>query len=68
MENLGTKTIDEMGRIIVPKEVRKVKGWNLGDKLTFQNCNGVIVLEALETSQTPKQKDDNDFCDSNVII
>jgi len=55
MENLGTKTIDELGRVIVPKEVRQVKGWKTGDMLTFRNCNGVIVLETGEDIPSPGQ-------------
>jgi len=45
METLGTKTVDELGRVIVPKEVRQLKGWKVGDKITFCNYNGIIVIE-----------------------
>jgi len=45
MQTLGTKTVDELGRAIVPKEVRQLKGWKAGDKITFCNYNGIIVLE-----------------------
>jgi len=54
MENLGAKTIDELGRVIVPKEVRQVKGWKTGDKIAFRNCDGVIVLETDEDIQNPE--------------
>ncbi|MCL2361433.1 MAG: AbrB/MazE/SpoVT family DNA-binding domain-containing protein [Defluviitaleaceae bacterium] len=51
MENLGTKTIDELSRIILPKEVRQLKGWAIGDRITFYNYNGIIVIEKSEQIQ-----------------
>jgi len=45
MEILGVKTIDELGRIIIPKEVRQAKGWTVGDKIVFCNYNVIIVIE-----------------------
>jgi len=62
MENIGTKTIDELGRVIVPKEVRQAKGWKTGDKVTFRNCNGVIVLQTCEDIQSPGQGHDQVIC------
>ena len=67
MENLGTKTIDELGRVIVPKEVRQVKGWKIEDKITFRNCNGVIVLETGEDIQNPEQAYNQVPCNDNSL-
>jgi len=57
MKNLGTRTVDDLGRIILPKEVREAKSWNKDDKLTFYNYNGVIVIETsnqvYESGQVP---------------
>jgi len=51
MEKLGTRTVDDLGRIILPKEVREVKGWKKDDKITFYNYNGVIVIETESCGQ-----------------
>ena len=53
MENLGTKTVDDLGRIIIPRKVREAKGWNMGNKLTFYNYNGVIVIETCGQTHEP---------------
>ena len=53
MENLGTRTTDDLGRIILPRKVREVKGWEKGDKITFYNYNGVIVIETCGQIQEP---------------
>jgi len=60
MENLGAKTIDELWRVIVPNEVRQAKGWKVGDKIIFRNCNGVIVLETGEDIPNPEQMPNRD--------
>jgi len=53
MEILGTKSIDELGRIIVPKEVRQAKGWETGDKINFYDYNGIIVMETDNQNPEP---------------
>jgi len=55
MERLGTRTVDELGRVVMPREVRLLKGWKLGDKITFCNYNGVIVIETSDLAQEPVQ-------------
>jgi len=51
MENLGTRTIDDLGRVILPKEVRQAKGWKKGDAITFYNINGDIVIKQEEPNE-----------------
>jgi len=51
MKTLGTRTIDELGRIILPKEIRQSKDWATGDKITFYDYNGIIVIEKGELDQ-----------------
>ncbi|MCL2361692.1 MAG: AbrB/MazE/SpoVT family DNA-binding domain-containing protein [Defluviitaleaceae bacterium] len=58
MEMLGTKTIDGLGRIIVPNEIRQAKGWTTGDRITFYNYNGIIVIEADKQNLEPEQVPD----------
>lgn len=61
MENLGTKTLDELGRVIVPKEVRQIKGWKKGDTISFYNYSGIIVIDTSgkiqELDQMPEKED-----------
>jgi len=45
MELIAVRTIDELGRIIVPKEARQAKGWDEGTKLAIYSNNDVLVLE-----------------------
>ena len=36
MEFVAVRTIDELGRIIVPSEARETQGWDRGTKLLFK--------------------------------
>ena len=45
MELLAVRTIDELGRIIIPKEARQGKGWGEGTKIAIYENNDVLVLE-----------------------
>jgi len=52
MTELGTRTIDDLGRIVLPTSLRHAKDWAVGSKITFYNFNGIIVMEAC----TPEQE------------
>ncbi|MCL2361685.1 MAG: AbrB/MazE/SpoVT family DNA-binding domain-containing protein [Defluviitaleaceae bacterium] len=60
MKILGAKSIDELGRIIVPKEVRQAKGWAEGDKIAFCSYNGIIVIESFPQVHELEQIPDMD--------
>jgi len=48
MEFVVDRAIDELGRIVVPKELRQAKGWKKGDRVAFYICDGVVVLETCD--------------------
>jgi len=55
MKNLGKRTIDDLGRIVLPKEVRQAKGWKKSDEIMFYDYNGVIVIEKSEQNNESGQ-------------
>ena len=55
MELAAVRTIDELGRIILPKEARQAKGWGEGTKIAIYSNNDVLVLERY----TPPEEQDN---------
>ena len=44
MELIAIRTIDELGRIVIPKEVRSDNGWETGTKIAIYAIDGEIVL------------------------
>jgi len=36
--------IDDLGRVLLPKELRKAVGWEIGDTLSLCKVSGTIVL------------------------
>ena len=50
MENAKfAHTIDELGRIILPKELRESIGWRVGDKIEIsQNSKNGLTLQLAE--------------------
>ena len=51
MELVAIMTIDELGRIIIPKEVRKAKDWREGTKIAIYTHSKVLVLEKHQPCQ-----------------
>ena len=51
MEFVVERTIDELGRIIVPKEARQAIGWDIGTKIAVYVHNDTLVLKACNLSQ-----------------
>ena len=55
MENIFTRTIDELGRIVIPAELRSKFGWGERDTLSFQCTDGnALTLQLAE--KYPGQK------------
>jgi len=49
--------IDELGRIVIPSELRKQLGWKKGDAVLISSNDGKIIITLSEKnkSQKPKQ-------------
>ena len=51
MERLSTRKIDELGRIVLPSELRNEPGWDTGAKVAVYYVNDTTVL-----LQVPKEQ------------
>jgi len=40
--------IDDLGRVLLPKELRQAAGWEIGDTLSLCRVSGTIVLSMEE--------------------
>jgi AbrB family looped-hinge helix DNA binding protein len=53
-------TIDPQGRIVIPAEIRKARGWKPGDRMVLREIDGKIVLmsyfEALDLAREMASK------------
>ena len=48
MVNAKTRTIDDLGRIVIPTDLREELGWNLRDEIEFYKENDTIVMRKTE--------------------
>ena len=49
MERMGSRTIDELGRILLPNELRTKYGWDAGDTLALYYVdNNTLMLQLSE--------------------
>ena len=48
-----TRKIDDLGRINLPLELRKAQNWGIGDQITLNCVDDVIVLELSQKSENP---------------
>ena len=44
MENANSKTIDDLGRVIIPVKLREEMGWDARDEIEIYKENDTIVL------------------------
>jgi len=46
--------IDDLGRVLLPKELRSTLGWDIGDTLSLCRVSGTIVLslEEMDSAET----------------
>jgi len=51
MNNAKTRTIDDLGRIAIPSELREELGWNHRDEVELYRENDAIVMRKAETSE-----------------
>ena len=68
------RKIDELGRIVIPKELREILGIKAGDNLSFLVDENRIVLEKYEIMDNLKDKSSylisciNDLVDAEIFI
>ncbi len=68
------RKIDELGRIVIPKELREVMGIKSGDNLSFLVDEQRIILEKYEIMDNLKDKSShiissvNDLVDASIFI
>ncbi|MFD2705489.1 AbrB/MazE/SpoVT family DNA-binding domain-containing protein [Salibacterium lacus] len=57
MKAIGiVRKIDELGRVVIPKEVRREQGWDSGQPLEmFMDDDNQLVMRAYETDEDKKQ-------------
>lgn len=68
------RRIDDIGRIVIPKELRRVLGFKEGTPLTFSIDKGKLVLELYETREVKIEKwiekveDRMEHCNGKLIF
>ena len=74
MERLCTRKIDELGRIVLPSEIRSKYGWGSGDSLSLYKADDETLVLKLDrkhpghrcvfcgTSEVARTINGNDIC------
>jgi len=44
MEAADVRTIDDLGRLVIPKKIRDIKGWDKGTRVAVCILNDLVVL------------------------
>ena len=60
-----TKTLDNLGRVLIPKDVRKLAGMTIGDELEMSVENGRIILEK-KTKRCMVCTSENELLEINI--
>ena len=50
MEIYANRTIDDLGRVVLPKEFRSKYGWGEGATVAIYQANGVLIMELAKNS------------------
>ena len=50
--NYPIHKIDDLGRVLIPKEVRVALGWEVGNSLALKVEDGTLVLVCIEQEQS----------------
>jgi len=54
MKLINTRTLDDLGRIVIPTEIRAKLGWGAGDTFDMYYVDGnTIMLQLAEKCATP---------------
>ena len=49
MDEAIIRKIDDLGRVIIPKELRRKHEWGIGEELVLTSTDDTIVLESVNT-------------------
>lgn len=58
MEKIGTRTLDELGRVLIPKEVRAKLGWGEKDSLAMYYTDDRTLMIQLEEKYTETKSEE----------
>jgi len=68
MKNIGNFTIDDIGRIVIPGELRHMLGWQPGTQLSMYYAGSDVALLKLAKEKGPKTCDICEEADSSIMI
>jgi len=56
MTIIATREIDDLGRVLLPVELRREKMWIKGDLLAFYKSGDTIIIDVCEKAKEPQCK------------
>ena len=54
MEMLENRTIDDLGRVILPREFRQAHGWKEKTVVTIYQDNGTLIIKLATSQEEPE--------------
>jgi len=63
MELLEVRTIDDLGRLLIPKSIRDCKGWGEGTKISIFIQNSVVMLAKCEGQEGQEEQGEQEETD-----
>lgn len=46
------RKIDQLGRVVIPKQIRDYLNWQINDKVSFELTNGVVTIEKVADNES----------------
>jgi len=59
--------IDDLGRVLLPKELRSTVGWEIGDTLSLCRVSGTIVLSLEERDGASAEAEAGEIAEGESI-
>ena len=56
MELVDIRTIDDLGRLVIPKEIREANNWGEGVKIAIYTHDDTVLLETHKPDQEAPSK------------
>ena len=51
LNHIGIFTIDELGRVVIPKMFREKHGWKTGDRVEFSELDNALLIKPHKQEQ-----------------